>query len=72
LEIKDNGSGFDPEEVPEDRFGLAGIRERARLFGGGATIESQPSQGTLITVKLPLEVPLRAKENSSPHWQWTI
>lgn len=57
LEIQDNGVGFNPEAVPSDRYGLAGIRERAQLFGGGATIESSPQQGTRVTVKLSLEVP---------------
>ena len=30
LEVRDDGIGFDPERVPRDRFGLEGIRERAR------------------------------------------
>ncbi len=55
LEIQDDGSGFDPDAVPADRYGLAGIRERAALFGGQATIESAPGRGTRITVKLALD-----------------
>jgi len=54
LEISDQGVGFDPHSVPPERFGLRGIRERARLFGGWATIESSPGQGTRVTVELPL------------------
>lgn len=57
LEISDDGIGFDPNAIPKDRYGVDGIRERARLFGGGATIESSPGQGTLWTVKLPFEIP---------------
>lgn len=53
VEIVDDGVGFDPAAVPSNRGGLEGIRERARLFGGFATIESQPEAGTHITVKLP-------------------
>jgi PAS domain S-box-containing protein len=56
LEIQDNGRGFELDDVPSNRYGLAGIRERAQLFGGGATIESSPQQGTRVTVKLALEV----------------
>lgn len=63
LEIQDNGVGFDLETVPSDRYGLAGIRERAQLFGGGATIESSARRGTRITVKLALEV---ASEHRGP------
>lgn len=58
LEIQDNGGGFDLNDVPSDRYGLAGIRERAQLFGGGATIETGPQCGTRITVKLALDVPV--------------
>ncbi|MBN2291444.1 MAG: PAS domain S-box protein [Pirellulales bacterium] len=54
LEIRDHGVGFDPEKIPEKHFGLRGIRERARLFGGHATIESAPSQGCCIAVVLPI------------------
>ncbi len=54
LSIRDWGVGFDPQAVKPDRFGLTGIRERARLFGGTATIDSTPGQGTQVTVELPL------------------
>jgi signal transduction histidine kinase len=40
--------------VPEDRFGLEGIRQRARLFGGSCRIESAAGQGTTVEVSLPL------------------
>jgi signal transduction histidine kinase len=55
LKIRDEGVGFDPNRVSNERFGLRGIRERARLFGGHATIDSTPGDGTRITVDLPLE-----------------
>jgi len=54
LTVRDWGVGFDPEKVVEGHFGLRGIRERARLFHGRATIESEPGQGTTIRVELPL------------------
>jgi PAS domain S-box-containing protein len=69
LEIQDNGVGFNLDAVPSDRYGLAGIRERAQLFGGGATIESSPDKGTRITVKLSLDVP--AEDHGSNHPDWT-
>jgi PAS domain S-box-containing protein len=52
--IQDWGAGFDPAQVEEEHFGLAGIRERARLLGGKTTVESAPGHGTCITVELPL------------------
>ena len=52
--VQDWGVGFDPAKVAGDHFGLRGIRERARLLGGKATIESAPSEGTRIAVELPI------------------
>jgi two-component system sensor histidine kinase UhpB len=52
--VEDHGIGFDPTLVDERRYGLAGIRERARVLGGNAVIESAPGKGTRIQVDLPL------------------
>jgi signal transduction histidine kinase len=52
--VRDRGQGFDPARVAPDRLGLRGIRERARLFEGTATIDSRPGQGTCVHVLLPL------------------
>ncbi len=56
--IEDNGVGFDPETKGYSRksLGLQGIRERAQLFGGKLTIESQPGQGTSLFIELPLNI----------------
>lgn len=52
--IRDSGKGFDPQQVPDDRYGLEGIRERARLLGGIALIDSTLGKGTSIVVELPV------------------
>jgi two-component system, NarL family, sensor kinase len=54
LRIEDDGDGFDAGAVPADRFGLVGMRERARLLGGTLVIESAPGEGTAIDVRLPV------------------
>ena len=54
--VFDEGVGFDPAAVSEDGFGLRGIRERARLFGGNVEIRTAPGEGCLIRVDLPLVV----------------
>jgi signal transduction histidine kinase len=54
IEAEDWGRGFSPERVDPQRFGLKGIRERARLFGGQATIDSGAGEGTRIRVVLPV------------------
>ena len=54
IEVQDWGIGFDPRKVGDGHFGLEGIQERARLFGGSATIKSALGTGTRIVVQLPL------------------
>jgi PAS domain S-box-containing protein len=53
LVVEDSGIGFDPQQVSGRQFGLRGIRERARLFGGTAQIRSSPGCGTRVVVELP-------------------
>jgi two-component system sensor histidine kinase DegS len=62
IDIRDHGVGFKPEDVGESRFGLEGIRERARLLGGHAQIESAPGNGTHVMVELPI-VPRKADDD---------
>lgn len=55
LEVRDDGIGFDPAEVRKRKtFGLLGIRERALMFGGESKIDSQPGNGTILHVTIPL------------------
>ncbi len=53
LVVQDDGKGF-PEEAAAGRFGLIGMRERARLLGGSFQLESSPGAGTRITTEVPL------------------
>jgi signal transduction histidine kinase len=56
LFVRDRGSGFDPDAVPEDRKGVAeSIRGRMRRLGGTATIRSTPGEGTEVALHLPLD-----------------
>lgn len=54
IDVRDWGVGFDPACVQEGRFGLQGIRERARLLGGRVVITTAPNEGTHVFVELPL------------------
>jgi len=54
LEIRDQGVGFERDRVANNRFGVRGIEERARLFGGQALIETAPGKGTRVHVEIPL------------------
>ena len=56
LTVEDDGAGFDPGAVSSTdgtHFGLLSIRERVRFAGGQFDINSQPGQGTRISVSVP-------------------
>jgi signal transduction histidine kinase len=55
LYVQDRGLGFDPANVPAGHYGLEGMRERAKAFGGTLTIRSAKGEGTRITVLVPVE-----------------
>ncbi|ADE56139.1 histidine kinase [Coraliomargarita akajimensis DSM 45221] len=55
LHIQDDGIGFDPQRLSTiDRYGLVGMRERAKRIKADLRITSQPNQGTTISLNLPL------------------
>ncbi|MBX7150156.1 PAS domain S-box protein [bacterium] len=55
LEIKDNGKGIQPNDLHKSKsFGVIGIRERASLFGGEASIVGEPGRGTTVSVTIPI------------------
>lgn len=53
LNLRDNGSGFDPIRR-HDGFGLQGMRERVEGMGGQLSIQSAEGEGTTISIALPL------------------
>ena len=55
LVVEDDGRGFDASEVPEDRHGIVGMRERAEVLGGTLEVRSGPGEGTRIEATVPLE-----------------
>ena len=59
LEVADDGSGFDVDaelsQVDDSTgVGLRGMRDRAELFGGRLSVESNPGGGTVVRARLPL------------------
>ena len=54
LFVRDRGSGFDPETVPNDRQGIAlSIRQRMTQRGGTVTLKSTLGKGTEVQLSLP-------------------
>ena len=55
--VKDDGSGFDPENrvgTESGHFGLSSIVERLKRLGGEISISSKPCGGTKVRVKIPI------------------
>lgn len=50
LDIRDDGSGFDPGHLPEGHYGIMGMRERADRIGASLEIQSDP-KGTLVSIR---------------------
>lgn len=50
LVIKDNGQGFDPNDIPAGHFGLGIMKERASAIGATCEITSTVGQGTQVRV----------------------
>ena len=56
--VTDKGDGFDVDAALSAQtrgFGLATLRQRLRLLGGGLEMSSVPGDGTKATITLPLE-----------------
>jgi signal transduction histidine kinase len=51
LEIRDDGSGFDPAGLHPGHFGLESMYSRADELGGVLTISSAPRAGTVVRVE---------------------
>ncbi len=55
LSVRDDGRGFDPADVGEDRHGLVGMGERVEILGGALAVEGRPGEGTSVGATVPLE-----------------
>jgi signal transduction histidine kinase len=54
--VEDNGIGFVLADKQNGKsLGLQGIRERAALFNGMLTIETEPGQGTSLFIEIPFD-----------------
>ena len=51
--VRDDGKGFDADAPTRSAFGLLGMRFRVEAEGGVMRLQSQPGQGTLVSVWLP-------------------
>jgi signal transduction histidine kinase len=66
MELRDNGDGFDTSlPGPEGHYGMAAMRERAKVGGGSFEVASAPGDGTVITVRFPISLLQRDQETGN-------
>lgn len=65
LIIKDEGGGFELEQVRDNKesYGILGMMERVKLFGGQMEILSSRGLGTQVIIKVPLEGGASSEQN---------
>lgn len=64
MTITDNGCGMTKTQIHKPgKYGIMGMHERARHFGGEVTIVSNPGKGTTLV----LNMPLRSLESGGCH-----
>jgi PAS domain S-box-containing protein len=66
LSIVDDGTGFDPGLADGNGLGLVSMRERLHLVQGTITIDSRPSGGTRIDVRVPVATNGKAVNGAPP------
>ena len=55
IEIVDDGRGLPQDWQRPGRFGVRGMRERARALGGEVEVGNRPEGGTRVQARLPLQ-----------------
>ena len=56
ISIRDDGRGFDQDEMSPEHLGLSIMRERAQAIGAELTVTSQPGSGTEVSVIWEMEL----------------
>jgi signal transduction histidine kinase len=56
--VRDRGVGFDPDDIPDDRHGLAdSVHGRMARHGGTVRLRSTAGEGTEVQLRMPVEDP---------------
>jgi two-component system, NarL family, nitrate/nitrite sensor histidine kinase NarX len=60
LEVRDNGIGFSPGELPDpSRYGLLIMQERSELINADFQVISKPLEGAIVRLRLPLRLGIK-------------
>ncbi|MFJ2365735.1 PAS domain S-box protein [Pseudomonas sp. NPDC087697] len=55
LTVSDDGIGFVAPTGRPTSFGVVGMRERVLIMGGQLSLDSEPGEGTTLSVRVPLD-----------------
>ena len=64
--VIDDGAGFAVDAPRPASFGLVGLRERVLMLGGSMSLDSEPGEGTSLSVAIPLKQESMLLEKSFP------
>jgi two-component system, NarL family, sensor histidine kinase UhpB len=54
--VEDNGSGIETERLlNRESWGIVGMHERARYFGGQLKITGNSGHGTVVALRVPMK-----------------
>jgi ligand-binding sensor domain-containing protein/signal transduction histidine kinase len=74
LHVRDDGGGIDPEVANQGaragHWGLPGMRERAKSFGGKLEVWSEHGAGTEIELSVPGAIAYGKSEQRRRFWLW--
>jgi two-component sensor histidine kinase len=74
LHVRDDGGGIDPEVANQGaragHWGLPGMRERAKSFGGNLEVWSEDGAGTEIELSVPGAIAYGKSEPRRRFWLW--
>ena len=65
--VRDRGTGFDPDAVPDDRHGLAdSVRGRMSRHGGTVRLRTAHGEGTEVHLRLPTSAAVEKAAERAP------
>ncbi len=64
VDVEDNGAGFD-DRTRQHGSGLDNIQRRLEMVGGSLSIHSEIGVGTVVTLRVPLEVASNINQRST-------
>ena len=73
LHVRDDGNGIDPHVVNQGargHWGVPGMRERAKSFGGELEVWSEVGAGTEVKLTVPAAIAYGKSEARRRFWFW--